>query len=319
MSDNRVIQIENLKKTFREGIFRRRQVHALNGVSFDVPRGSIFGLLGPNGAGKTTLIKILLGIVRRSEGDASVLGYRAGHRRAREHIGYLPENHRIPRHLTGNSALEYYGCLSNMSVKEVKQRRGGLLKTVGLEEWGDTSVSNYSKGMLQRLGLAQAMLHEPDLIILDEPTDGVDPVGRAEIRAVLKGLQQRGTTIFLNSHLLQEVELTCDRVAVLAKGQVRAVADVTELTKAGNDVRMRLAGAPEDILQTLQNVGITEPRIHAAPEGIVDVRFSTTCQDQVNQIVDTLRSQSVSILSLEPNRNSLEEAFLALVRESANS
>lgn len=318
MSNTNVIQVDKLTKTFHEGVFRRRDIPALRGVSFDVPRGSIFGLLGPNGAGKTTLIKILLGIVRRSQGDARVLGYRAGHRVARKQIGYLPENHRIPRHLTGHSALEYYGCLSGMTVRAIEQKRAKLLETVGLADWGATSVSKYSKGMLQRLGLAQAMLHEPELIVLDEPTDGVDPVGRTEIRAVLKGLQQQGTTIFLNSHLLQEVELTCDRVAIMAKGQVKTVADVTELTKPGADIRLRLAGPSADMKQVLESVGINDPQLLSDSDGNMTIRVTTVDQDHVNRIVDALRARSITIRSLEPTRNSLEEAFLGLVREATN-
>jgi ABC-2 type transport system ATP-binding protein len=317
MSAPAVIEVHDLKKTFREGRFRKRRIDALKGVSFAVPRGSIFGLLGPNGAGKTTLIKILLGIVRKTHGEARVLGYRAGHRRARQHIGYLPENHRLPSHLTGNSALEYYGCLSGMSLADVRRKRPELLQTVGLAEWGTVGVAKYSKGMLQRLGLAQAMLHDPDLVILDEPTDGVDPVGRSEIRAVLKGLQQRGTTVFLNSHLLQEVELTCDRVAILAKGQVRSVADVSELTKQGTDVRLRLRGTPEAIAQALGDAGISTSQLQPDRNGDVDLRMATTDQPQLDRIVDALRAHGVSLRSLEPTRSSLEEAFLALVRESA--
>lgn len=316
MSTAPVITIDRLQKTFREGLFRKRRVDALRDVSFEVPRGAIFGLLGPNGAGKTTLIKILLGIVRKSGGGATVLGYQAGHRRARQRIGYLPENHRIPRHLTGNSALEYYGCLSGMRIAEVKRKRPALLKTVGLEDWGATCVAKYSKGMLQRLGLAQAMLHEPDLIILDEPTDGVDPVGRSEIRAVLKSLQQQGTTVFLNSHLLQEVELVCDRVAILARGQVRTVADIAELTKPGTDVKLTLRGSSEQISDTLTAEGISGPLLQPGREGDTNVRIATTDQAHLDRIIDALRARNVSIRGLEPTRNSLEEAFLALVRES---
>ena len=174
---------------------------------------------GAHGAGKTTLIKVLLGVVRRSAGQASLLGHPAGDRRGRIHVGYLPENHRIPRHHTGNSALSYYGSLSGLSLKEIRRRRPALLETVGLAKWGDSSVKKYSKGMLQRLGLAQAMLHEPDLLILDEPTDGVDPLGRSELRRVAAA-ESAGKTVFLNSHLLQEVELVCDRVAILNHGEV---------------------------------------------------------------------------------------------------
>ncbi len=318
MSTSPAIEIDSLQKTFREGLIRRRQVEALKGVSFAVPRGAIFGLLGPNGAGKTTLIKVLLGIVRKTGGDATILGFPAGHRRARRRIGYLPENHRIPRHLTGNSALEYYGCLSGMRVAAVKRRRPALLRTVGLEEWGTTGVAKYSKGMLQRLGLAQAMLHEPELIILDEPTDGVDPVGRSEIRAVLKALQQQGTTIFLNSHLLQEVELVCDRVAILAKGRVRTVADISELTKPGSDVRLTLRGTSDNITAALTAAGIDEPQLQQHAGGDVAVRITTGGPSQVDRIVDALRSRNVSIRSLEPTRNSLEEAFLSLIGEPSD-
>ena len=205
MLDSLAIQTRDLSKTYRDGWFGRRRVQALAGVSLSVNRGEIFGLLGPNGAGKTTLIKILLGIVHKSSGEAEMLGRPAGHRVTRRKIGYLPEHHRIPHHLNGNTALEYYGGLSNLSVREVRSRRPKLLEMVGLGRWGKTLVRKYSKGMLQRLGLAQAMLHDPELLVLDEPTDGVDPVGRAEIREVLARLKSEGKTIFLNSHLLQEV------------------------------------------------------------------------------------------------------------------
>ena len=205
-----VIQVSDLQKTYRDGWFRRRKIQALKKVSLEVGRGEIFGLLGPNGAGKTTLIKILLGIVHKTAGEARLLGQPAGRRIGRKRVGYLPEGHRIPRHLTGNTALEYYGSLSGMSVADTRRRRAELLDMVGLSVWGRTVVTKYSKGMLQRLGLAQAMLHEPDVLVLDEPTDGVDPVGRSEIREVLNVLKDRGKTIFLNSHLLQEIELVCD-------------------------------------------------------------------------------------------------------------
>ena len=182
MDSTAVIEVQNLRKTYRDGLFRKRKVEALRGVTLEVPRGEIFGLLGPNGAGKTTLIKILLGIVRKSEGSAVLLGRPAGNRHSRQKVGYLPEGHRLPHHLTGHTALEYYGGLSGLSPGEVRRRRDGVLATVGLSEWGRTPVRKYSKGMLQRLGLAQAMLHDPDLLILDEPTDGVDPVDRNTTR-----------------------------------------------------------------------------------------------------------------------------------------
>src|SRR4051794_40974876 len=185
MNDSLAIETLDLSKTYRDGWFGQRAIPALAGVTLSVPRGEIFGLLGPNGAGKTTLIKILLGLVNKSGGDAGLLGRPAGDRKARRHIGYLPEHHRIPHHLTGNTALEYYGSLSNMPMSAIRRRQPELLEMVGLARWGKTLVRKYSKGMLQRLGLAQAMMHDPELLILDEPTDGVDPVGRAEIRDIL--------------------------------------------------------------------------------------------------------------------------------------
>ena len=219
LSAELVIETANVSKSYRRGFWGKNSFTALNDVSLQVPRGEIYGLLGPNGAGKTTLIKILLGIIRKSAGNATVLGHAAGSMEARRRIGYLPENHRIPRHLTALTALEYYGSLSGMSMSAIRAERMKLLEVVGLRGRERERVSGYSKGMLQRLGLAQAMLHRPDLIVLDEPTDGVDPVGRREIRDVLKQLADQGHSIFLNSHLLQEIELICSSVAILNHGK----------------------------------------------------------------------------------------------------
>ncbi len=246
-----IVSVSDLKKTYKDGLIRRKYVEALRGVSFEVQPGEIFGLLGPNGAGKTTLIKILLGIVRRSGGDAMVLDRAVGDRRGRERIGYLPEHHRIPRHLTGYSALEYYGQLSNLPISEIVDKRDALLRSVGLGEWGTHGVKGYSKGMLQRLGLAQAMLHDPELLVLDEPTDGVDPIGRADIRETLFRLKEQGRTVIINSHLLHEIELVCDRVAILLKGRARFVGRIHELTEsdASNPVIV-LSGEEDTVRRT---------------------------------------------------------------------
>jgi ABC-2 type transport system ATP-binding protein len=342
MTDQLAVTVRDLAKVYRGGLFRKR-VQALNGVSLDVPRGEIFGLLGPNGAGKTTLIKILLGIVRRSSGSASVLGHVAGDRRGRRSIGYLPESHRIPHHLTGNTALEYYGQLSGMPLAEIRGKRDGLLDTVGLGKWGRTPVKNYSKGMQQRLGLAQAMLHDPDLLILDEPTDGVDPVGRAEIRDVLFQLKDRGKTVFLNSHLLQEIELVCDRVAILHAGLVRHVGPVRELTEAtsncivyevrgplsdiellvesdatldfGEDLQGEDDGSPPEV----EGEPVEETEKPAVPEsssGSVTVTLiqQPHSQDDVDTAVDSLRELGVSIESMSRERLTLEQAFLQMLK-----
>ena len=311
-----VIQVHDLRKVYRSGLLKRRTVNALEGVSLDVPQGQIYGLLGPNGAGKTTLIKVLLGIVRKTSGDARVLGYAAGEIAARRKVGYLPENHRIPRHLTGSTALEYYGCLSGLSAAEVKRRAPELLDRVGLTGRERDRVSGYSKGMQQRLGLAQAMLHRPDLIILDEPTDGVDPVGRKQIREVLRSLADEGASIFLNSHLLQEIELICDRVAILSHGSVRRTGSVNELTSAIADSPMvfRIATdrtTAEDCFELS-----TVSKVEDVVEGVLDVHARLPEQHQVDSVVDVLRSRGVSLLSMKRRDLTLEEAFLQIVRES---
>lgn len=317
MTDTPVVRVDTLRKTYRSGLLRRRSVEALKGVSLDVHPGEIFGLLGPNGAGKTTLIKILLGIVRRSGGKAELLGHSAGDRRSRMRIGYLPESHRIPRHLTGNQALEYYGQLSHLSKSAIRAKRDEVLKTVGLSDWGKSSVTGYSKGMLQRLGLAQAMLHDPDLLILDEPTDGVDPVGRADIREVLFQLRDAGKTVFLNSHLLQEIELVCDRVAILTLGKVRHVGGVKELTEDSSDgVVMRLRGDVESLRTQIAELPVEVPLSPLdGTVGGTEARLASTDQRHIDQMVDLCRLSDISIESITHPRRTLEEVFLKLVAE----
>ncbi len=226
-----VIYVEQLAKSYRSLLWSKRSIDALRGADLQAHRGEIFGLLGPNGAGKTTLVKILLGVIRASSGKASLFGSPAGSLRARNRVGYLPESLRIDRHHTARTALHFYGRMSRMSHAEIHQKLDALLELVGLQNRDRESVRRYSKGMYQRLGLAQALLHDPDLLILDEPTDGLDPVGRNEVRRILLELKSRGKTIFLNSHILQEVELVCDRVAIMARGKVRACGTIDELTR----------------------------------------------------------------------------------------
>ena len=309
-----VISVRGLEKTYRSGLFRRKQVEALRGVSLDVPKGRIFGLLGPNGAGKTTLIKILLGIVKPTGGEASVLGLKAGSVASRKRIGYLPENHRIPRHHNGTTALEYFGSLSGMPMSLIKKRRPELLELVGLKGREKEKVSGYSKGMQQRLGLAQAMLHSPEVIVLDEPTDGVDPVGRKDIRMVLKRLASEGTTIFLNSHLLQELELVCESVAILVHGEVRVTGPVEELTQSVASNSLQVSVATD--ASTLQAIVKDFARATVRPSregGVAVVDFGGIDQPNVDRLVDALRAKDISIVSMRRRELTLEEAFLHVV------
>lgn len=316
------VEIESLTKTYREGWFRRRGVQALRGVTFQVPPGEIFGLLGPNGAGKTTLIKVLLGIVRPSSGAAQLLGWPAGDRRGRRQVGYLPEHLRIPSHQNAYTALEYYGKLSGMSGAEIKARRDPLLEIVGLASRAKDSTRKYSKGMLQRLGLAQALLHDPQVLILDEPTDGLDPVGRSQVRAILRRLKAEGKTIFLNSHLLLEVEMICDRVAILDQGQLKYVGPVDTVANrtmkaADLEVHLEVVGDESQVREALNGhpLELWEP----LSEGRFRAELRLPDQQAVDGCIDRLRSWGVSIVALSRRRVSLEDAFLQMLEHSGQA
>jgi ABC-2 type transport system ATP-binding protein len=226
MTDGLSIDLRNVAKVYKG------RVHALQGVSMQVRRGEVFGLLGPNGAGKSTLVKIMMTVVRPTTCVGTILGRPVGEKAILARVGYLPENHRFPRYLTGRQTLEFFGALSKVDRPARRRRSAELLDTVGMTAWADRKIATYSKGMAQRNGLAQAMMGDPDLILLDEPTDGVDPVGRRDIRDVILRLREQGRSIFINSHLLSELEMICDRVAILVKGQVARQGTLDELTVA---------------------------------------------------------------------------------------
>jgi ABC-2 type transport system ATP-binding protein len=231
-------------------------------------------------------------------------------------VGYLPENHRIPRHHTGDSALEYYGSLSGMTGRHIRRRRPELLRQVGLGRWGSTSVKSYSKGMLQRLGLAQALMHEPELLILDEPTDGVDPVGRSEMRGLLQQLKEQGKTIFINSHLLQEVELVCDRVAILVQGELKREGRIADLTERKESEWELMLAAPESAIRAALG-SYSFGCVGVAPDQFrVTVRLPD--QKAADRCIDELRSHGVSIVSFSRRRDTLEEAFLDIVSQGVN-
>ena len=310
------ITAEGLGKTYRDQWIGGRRFRALDNLTLQVSRGAIFGLLGPNGAGKTTFIKILLGIIGRSEGKASVLGEPAGSRACRRQIGYLPEQMRVPRHLTGRAALAYYGSLSGMNRREVKRRSDELLELVGLGDRGKDLTRKYSKGMLQRLGLAQALLHEPPVLILDEPTDGLDPRARAEMRAILERLRsERGTTIFLNSHILQEVELVCDDVAILHRGRLRYCGPVSEVesrlrTESGVRDTLRIEMAIQGSTDAMSAFAATISGAVVRPGDTTVIECTADTQGQVDAWVDSLRAAGISLVGLSRSRVSLEDAFL---------
>ncbi len=318
MDSSLAIDVDALSKTYRSGFLGLRGFAALQQVSFEVPSGQIFGLLGPNGAGKTTVIKVLLGIVRKSAGRVRLLGQPAGSRVSRRRIGYLPENLRVASHHTAESALSYYGTLSGLPRKQARARGDQLLARVGLSGWGRTPVRKFSQGMLQRLGLAQSLLHDPDLLILDEPTDGLDPLGRNSVRELLLELRGQGKTIFLNSHLLQEVELICDQVAVLDGGKLRFVGSIDEVTARvpSEDVDLELAAPESEVRAALDHYQPGPLR----PLGVDRFRVTLRLEGQaaIDDCVDNLRQHGVSIVSIAHRRPTLEDAFLNLLDRTAD-
>jgi len=301
-----VIDVDRVSKEFRSW---RRRVLALDGVSFAVRRGEVFGLLGANGAGKTTLVKILLGLTRPTAGHVTVRGAEPRRTRARRRVGYLPEGHRFPGYLSGEAAMRLFGRLAGLDEATITRRTRELLALVGLSDRGSDRIGRYSKGMTQRLGLACALLDEPEVLFLDEPTDGVDPVGRRQIRDVLLDARAAGTTIFINSHLLSEVERTCDRVAILHQGRLLREASVEDLTRPSRRFCIRLEEGQRAPLATLAPFGA------AAPNGHIEVEVPDL--ETLNRLLDRLRGERLLIAEVTPRRAALEDVFIELVREES--
>lgn len=307
-----MLKCENITKIFKSDLLTQPFV-ALDGLSLSVPEGKVIGFLGANGAGKTTLIKILLGITYPTSGEAKILGEDITNFKVRSKVGYLPENHKFPLYLSGEMVLKYYAQLSNYKHPELDKRIDELLDLVNMKKWKKTKIKNYSKGMMQRLGLAQAIINDPELIFLDEPTDGIDPIGRKEIRDILENLKHQGKTIFLNSHLLSEIELVSDRVAILNKGVLIKEGSVDDLTttKETYDFKFEKGLPQEKIKSTLSEFSITD---------LTDQSFTTSLNDnsELNKLIDKMREANILIASAVPRKNSLEDMFISLINENDN-
>jgi ABC-2 type transport system ATP-binding protein len=291
----------------RDLVKRYGRIEALKGVSLSVERGEIYGLLGQNGAGKTTLIKVLLGITAGTAGEARLLGEPAGTASVRRRVGYLPEDHHFPDYHTGYSLLDFYGALLGVPRRERRRRIPEMLGLVGLRGRMHYKIRTYSKGMKQRVGIAQAMLHDPEIIFLDEPTDGVDPVGRREIRALMQQLKGQGKTIFLNSHLLGEVELICDRVSILQRGETIREGEIATLTRLQNAYVVGLAPGQEFPREDAQKQGF-----HVSRSG-EHWEVGLTDGQSIDGLVDLLRARGLSLRHLVEKRQSLEELFMETV------
>jgi ABC-2 type transport system ATP-binding protein len=304
MSAELAVQTQDLEMIYRD--FPRKEARALTGVTLEVERGVIFGLLGQNGAGKTTLVKLLLSLLRPTRGTVRVLGCDPFDSRMRRRLGYLPEQMRLTEYMKAHSFLRYMGELNGMDKATLKTRIPALLEQVGLP--GEKKLlSAYSKGMQQRLGLAQALLNEPELLFLDEPTEGLDPVGRKQVRDLLVSLRAAGKTIFLNSHLLSEIELVCDRVVILNKGAVVRQGTPAEFAKHTGEYRVRVAEVSDAVRAAVATV------MPGAQWKDSTAYFTPLDRTQLNALIDRLRAVPVEIETIEPVHGTLEEYFIQVV------
>ena len=282
-------------------------VVAVDGISFQVKQGEIFGFIGPNGAGKTTTIKMLLGLLFPTSGKAEVLGMPAGDIEAKRRISYLPESPYFYEHMTGAEVIDFYCRLFKMDAPTRKQKTGELLERVGLSQDGNRTLRQYSKGMLQRIGVAQALINDPDLLFFDEPTSGLDPIAHKDIQELILSLKKQGKTVFLSSHQLSDVETVCDRVAIINRGKLVKIGTLDELLHAGRTV-VTLSRPGEDLVNQLSPLA---ERVLTDGE---QVRFFVETEDNVHKLLDASRGKA-TLVSVVPQRQTLEDLFVEIVRE----
>lgn len=300
------IHIDGLTKVFKPGWPWQAPTMVLSGVSFSVNRGEIFGFLGPNGAGKTTTLKILLGLSRATSGRVEILGVPASDVTIHRRVGFLPESPYFYDYLTAEEFLGFYGRLGGLSHGEIRERVPALLEQAGLTDARDRQLRKFSKGMLQRIGLAQALIHDPELVILDEPMSGLDPIGRKWVRDLILNLRDRGKTIFFSTHILSDVEMLCDRVAILQKGQLLASGRIEELVKQG-------------VSQTIEVVyegGEPDKNDAMKPLAARVLRKDNRCllvlhrEDVLDEVLTLVRQQGGKLISVTPHKGALEELFI---------
>jgi ABC-2 type transport system ATP-binding protein len=282
---------------------------AVRGLSLQVRRGEIFGFLGPNGAGKSTSIKMLLGLVKPSSGQAQILGCSLTNVEVRRKVGFLPEDFRFYDWLTASELLALHGRLAGLTPAQLRDRVPAYLDLVGLTPQSDRRLRGFSKGMMQRIGLAQALMHEPELVFLDEPTSGLDPMGRHLVRDIIRNERSRGATVFLNSHLLSEVEITCDTVVFIKQGEAIGSRDLRSSPDGEIHVHVRANNLRQEILPGLQQWA------HSAQFEDDRLTFSTDSMDALPKVLRYLISSHVDVFEFTPQRLSLEESFLKIMGE----
>jgi ABC-2 type transport system ATP-binding protein len=301
-----IIEIENLTKDYEVGFWRKKKVRALDNLTLNVEPGQIFGFLGGNGAGKTTTIKILMQLLFPTSGTARILGSDISDTSMHRSIGYCPENPYFYDYLTAAELMDYFGQLFGLASAERKKRSADLLTQVGLAEkdW-NKQLRKYSKGMLQRVGIAQSLINEPSIVFMDEPMSGLDPIGRREVRELIAGLRKKGTTVFMSTHILSDVEALCDKVAILRNGKLTATGDLDELLSGHGDghlYEVNIRGVSRDKL-SLNGIGEVSDNAGGLSVLVNDENY-------VEKVVSAARSAGGTLLSVLPVRRSLEELFV---------
>ncbi|MBA2341301.1 MAG: ABC transporter ATP-binding protein [Pyrinomonadaceae bacterium] len=304
-----IIEIENLTKDYEVGFLKKRRVRALNDLSLAVEQGEIFGFLGPNGAGKTTTIKLLMRLIYPTTGRARILGRDISDISMHRRIGYLPEQPYFYDYLTARELLEYCAELFGIKREARRKRAAELLHLVGLEEKSWTKqLRKLSKGMTQRVGLAQALVNDPEIVFLDEPMSGLDPIGRREVRDIIQSLRSRGKTVFLCSHILADIEVLCDRAAVMRGGRLAHLGALEELRKRGSDGRMEVtiaASDPSSVTSALAS--LAGARVEQTPGG---ARIEVESEDYVDEAIKRARSGGARLISVQPVSGGLENLFV---------
>ncbi len=301
------IEILGLEKIYTVGFWRKREKIGLKDLNLEVQTGEVFGFLGPNGAGKTTTLKILMGLIFPTAGSARILGKDWRDPAVRKRTGFLPEQPYFYDYLTPNELLDYYGTLSGVSAAERRARIPRLLERVGLAQSGSVQLRRFSKGMLQRVGIAQAVLHDPEVVFLDEPMSGLDPLGRREIREFIQSLREEGKTIFFSTHILSDAEALCDRVSVLHRGELRGVGAVTELVSQSRS-RFEVVWHGPSAIGAIEALGA---HCHLAGESVQ----ATMDEKRLQDALDILKAKRVRLVSVNAVGGSLEEYFMEKLRE----
>jgi ABC-2 type transport system ATP-binding protein len=304
----RAIELINLEKTYSIGFWRKRPKRALRPLTLSIEDGEIFGFLGPNGAGKTTTLKLLMGLTFPTGGSARILGMEINDRRVKAQIGFLPEQPYFYDYLSASELLEYYAQLSGLPASERRKRVTQVLARVGLQDAAGTQLRKFSKGMLQRVGIAQAILHDPKVLFFDEPMSGLDPMGRREVRDLMEELKQKGKTIFFSTHILSDAESLCDRVAIIHQGELRGVGAVADLTSAVEG-KVEIVWHGSSIPVSLQSLS---PECHL----VGDTVRAVVREGNQDAVIDGLRREGLRIISVTPVRTSLEEYFVRKVQAS---